>query len=299
MTDCVTRAWLVLGTQRMDLEDEDGGWFMTELNLGYPDVRDVVTNRPDQHGVDDRTAYFGARAISAVVTAVRWAGAVIDDVASRFAPFMVPSARPVLHYVLDRPGTPERTVTVRAANYGFVIDNPDSREIHLQWIAADPIARDPIVQTVTTWAGAATGAGRVYPLTFPRVYPSGGGGPVAATATPGGDVTVWPTLRIYGPVTAPVVRFTRGSTIYGFAMLPSMTISAGQFVEVDTAAKTAWLNGDHTKSVLTYVDWTAILATNGGWPQLAPHETTTIQMSGSSTSGSTQTQVSWQDGYLS
>lgn len=299
MTTCVLRAWLVLGTLTMPLEDEAGGWFMTELNLGYPEVRDVVTNRPDQDGVDDRTRYFGSRAISATVKAVRWAGATLDDVATRFAPFMVPSARPVLHYVLDRPGTPERVVTVRAAGYGFVIDNDQERDIHLQWIAADPVARDPNVQTVTTWAGASTGAGRRYNLTFPRVYPAGGGGPVAATATPAGDVPVWPTLRIYGPVTAPVVAFTRGATTYGFAMLPSMTVSAGQYVEVDCAAKTAFLNGDRTRNVQTFIDWAAILATNGGWPQLVPHQTTTIQMSGSSTSGSTQTQVSWQDGYVS
>ena len=47
---------------------------------------------------------MGTRVVSADITALAGAGARIDDVADNFAPFMVPSARPVLHYVLDRPG---------------------------------------------------------------------------------------------------------------------------------------------------------------------------------------------------
>jgi hypothetical protein len=297
MAACVTRAWLTLGTLTMPLEDEDGRWFMTELDLGYPEVREVVNNRPDQDGVDDRTAFFGARAVSASVTAVAWGPAKIDDVASRFAPFMVPSARPVLHYVLDRPGAPERILTVRAANYGFVVDNPDRRDIHLQWIAADPIVRDPTVKTVTAWAGSSTGAGRAYNLTFPRTYPTGGGGGgTLGIAHPLGDLAVRPLLRIYGPVTAPRIFFSPSRGM--FSMLSTMTISTGQYVEVDCAAHTAWLNGDHTQNLLSQVNWTDIGA-NGGWPLMPPGVDTYVQMLGSSTGAVTQVQVSWQDRYLS
>jgi hypothetical protein len=250
-TPCATRAWLVLGALTMALEDEAGGWFMTELDLGYPEVRDVMGKRPDADGVYDRTQFMGARAVSASVTAVAWAGARIDDIASRFAPFMAPAARPVLHYVLDRPGAPERVLTLRAANYGFVIDNPDSREIHLQWIAADPVVRDP---------------------------------------------TVSPLLRIFGPVTAPVVSFSGGNG--AFAMLPTLTISGGHFVEVDTAAKSAWADGDRAQNLLSYVDWATITA-QGGWPRLPPKTSVTMTMTGQSTSGSTQAQALWNDGYLS
>lgn len=297
MADCVTRAWLVLGSLTMPLEDEDGGWFMTELALGYPSVRDVVNVRPDQDGAIDRTQFFGERAVSASVKAVTWAGAQLDDVASRFAPFMVPSARPVLHYVLDRPGAPERILTVRAAGYEFIVDNPDERDIHLAWIAADPIVRDPTPHLATAFTGSSPGtAGRRYNLVFPRVYPSGGGGPVSATIYSPGDVAVRPLLRIYGTVTAPVVSFTPGAG--AFAMLPTMTISGGHYVEADCAAQTAWLDGDRTRSVAAYIDWATIYA-QGGWPLIPPRSTITMTMTGQSTSGNAQTQVSWQDGYLS
>jgi hypothetical protein len=295
-TPCVTRAWLVLGALTMQLEDEAGGWFMTELDLGYPEVREVVNNRPDANGIYDRTQFFGSRPVSASVTAVKWVGAVIDDVAARFAPFMVPAARPVLHYVLDRPGLPERVLTLRAANYGFVIDNPDSREIHLQWVAADPVVRDPAGHTATAFAGSSAGSGRRYNLAFNRVYPSGGGGPSTATLYSPGDITVSPLLRIFGPVTAPVVSFSGGNG--AFAMLPTLTVSGGHFVEVDTATKTAWLDGDRAQNLLSYVDWATIYA-QGGWPRIPPKTNVTMTMTGQSTSGSTQAQALWNDGYLS
>lgn len=98
MAECIRRAWLTLGALTMPLEDESRGYFCTKLDLGYPDVRDVVNNRPDQHGIDDRTQYFGARVVSADLVA---RGQPVDEVAAAFAPFMVPSVRPTLHYVLD------------------------------------------------------------------------------------------------------------------------------------------------------------------------------------------------------
>ena len=293
---CITRAWLELGSLVMPLEDEAGGWFMTELNLGYPEVRDVVGNRPDAHGIFDRTSYFGARAVSASVKAVKWAGAELDEVASSFAPFMVPAARPVLHYVLDRPGAPERILTLRAAGYEFVIDNPVERDIHLEWIAADPIVRDPASSSATAYTGASTGAGRRYNLAYNRVYPAGGGGPVSATIRSNGDVAVRPLLRIYGPVTAPVVAFAPGAG--AFAMLPTLTISGGHYVEVDCALKTAWIDGDRSLNALAYVDWPTIYA-QGGWPLIPPRTNVTMTMTGQSTSSTTQTQATWNDGYLS
>jgi len=295
MATCIRKAWLVLGGLTMPLEDEDGGWFCEELDLGYPEVRDVVDNRPDQDGIDDRTRYFGARAVSASITARAAAGATIDDVAAGFAPFMIPSARPVLHYILERPGNPERTLTVRAAGYAWPIVGASKRDIQLQWIASDPIARDPTQHSATAFTGASADPGRRYNLVFPRVYPAGGGGPASATIYSGGDVPVRPLLRIYGPVTAPVVTFTPAAGV--FATLPTLTLSTGQYVEVDCAAKSAFLNGDRTRNLLSQVDWAAIAA-NGGWPLIPPRTTITMTMSGQSTSGNTQTVAYWQDGYI-
>ena len=156
MAACVRSAWLVLGNTTLALEDATKGYFCTSLDLGYPAVRDVVDNRADRNGADDRTTLFGPRAVTANITALAGAGARIDTVAAAFAPYMTPSARPVLHYVLDRPGQPQRTLTVRPAGFSWPIQGPYQRSIQLQFVAADPVAYDPTVQTATCGPGALT-----------------------------------------------------------------------------------------------------------------------------------------------
>ena len=171
MPQSVRRAWLVLGSLTIQLDNPAAGWSCQSLDLGSPIVRSVMTNKPDADGIVDRTQYMGARTVVAAVSAISTAGARIDDVASAFAPFMVPSARPVLHYVLDRSGAAERTLTLRPDSYDWPIVGAIERDVALQWIAADPVARDPSVQTATAWAGSGTGGGRTYNLTFNRVSP--------------------------------------------------------------------------------------------------------------------------------
>jgi hypothetical protein len=292
---CVRQAWLVLGGNVVQLDNLAGGWGCEQLDLGYPTVREVKNNRPDVDGIDDRTTLMGERAVSANVHAVALGAVSIDGVAAQFAPFMVPSARPVLHYILDRPGAPERTMTLRAAGYSWPITGPVERAIHLQWIAADPVARDPNVKTATAFAGSSTGAGRTYNLTFPRTYPAGGGSSSTATLITPGDVAARPLLRIYGPITAPVVQFTPAAGIVAF--LTTLNVSGGHFVEVDCGQRTAYLDGDRTQNMLTQIDWVAMNA-NRSWPALPPNTTVTMALTGQSTGAATQVQAFWNDGYL-
>lgn len=294
MASCVRTAWLALGSSTLLLEDGTKGYFCSELNLGYPATREVVNDRPDQDGVVDRTQYMGSRVVSANISALAGAGAQIDAVASSFAPYMVASARPVLHYVLDRPGAAERTMTLRASGYSWPIVGPSQRDIQLQWIAADPIARDPNVSSATSWAGMAF-AGRTYALIFNRIYPPGTSAPSSGVIVSNGDVPVRPMVRIYGPISAPSLQFGFSAGGYSYIrFIQSFHIDAGHYVDVDTRAKTAWLDGDHTQSVLAQIDWA-----NTTWASLpvAPANTV-MNLSGSGTSGVTQAVATWQDGYL-
>ena len=287
---CVRQAWLTLGALTVPLENQPGGWFCSSLDLGWPDVRDVVSNKPDQDGVDDRTRYFGARAVTANITALRGAGARIDDVADNFAPFMAPNARPVLHWVLDRPGAAERTLTVRASGYSMPIVGADQRDIQLAWVAADPICRDPTVKTATAWSGSSSAPGRNYNLTFNRIYPVGGGSSTSANVSTPGDVPIRPFLRIYGPISGPWVYFATHPWRVGFQS--SYVLNAGHWIDVDTANKTAYLDSDRTQSILNQMDWTSM------WPVIPPGVTEIMTLHGSNMSGITQVQATWQDGYL-
>ena len=291
---CIRRAWLTLGGRSLALEDEAQGYFCESLDLGFPDVRDVTNNRPDADGIDDRTRFMGGRVVSADITALASAGVGhIDAIAASFGPFMVPSARPVLHYVLDRPGAPERTLTLRGAGGGWPIAGPFQRDIQLQWIAADPIARDPIASSATAWAGAGDVLGRVYDLAFPRVYPAGSGVPSVAQILGHGDVPIQPMVRVYGPISNPRVSFDTadGPTVH-YEVGMTYRIDGGHYVDIDTRAHSA--QDDAGASVLAYLDWPAIL-----WPFLPNSpDSTTMAITGTGTSSTTQVVATWQDGYL-
>lgn len=58
---CVRKAWLTLGSTLINLEDPTQGYFCTQLDLGFPSVREVTNNKPDQDGTDDRTRFMGSR----------------------------------------------------------------------------------------------------------------------------------------------------------------------------------------------------------------------------------------------
>ena len=294
---CIRKAWLTLGSLRMDLENVEGGWACTMLDLGWPEVRSVMNNRPDADGVDDRTRYFGSRAVTADIVTTGYAVSV-DEIASQFGRFMSPKIRPELHYVLDRPGTPERVLRVRGDAYGWPIVGGTKRDIHLSFIAADPIARSVDEEIATAWAGSdVPGGGRTYDLTYDRKYAGeAGGAKIDAYPVVEGDVTVQPVFRIYGPVTAPRIEVWhtyegQEVTHNAFAFRESFTVPAGEFVEIDSEHHTCTFNG---ASVLGAVQWMV-----SNWLEFTP-EPFGNQMSlfGSSTSYLTQVQATWQEGWL-
>jgi hypothetical protein len=299
--DCIRRAWLTLGDRILPLEDTAAGYACTELDLGYPDVRDsaTVNNRPDQDGVDDRTKYAGARAMSADIRAVG-GSMTVDEIGALFAVYQIPNARPQLHYILDRPGAPERFTTVRATGYGWPISGARHREIHLSWLASDPFMYDPSRRVAVSLAGSSTIPGRRYPLTFDRIYPIGGGVPSTGEIRSPGDIVVRPLLRIFGPITDPLVEMTptSGADPAGppalIQFVAGFIIPAGSFVDVDTQAKTAFLNGDNAQSEMAQIDWAQSV-----WPVLPtlPYWSW-LTLRGDSTSATTQVQALWYDGFL-
>lgn len=290
----VRRAWLVLGNLSVQLDNPPAGYVCESMDLGSPVVRPVTSNRPDADGTVDRTAYWADRPVTINVHALAGAGAQIDTVPGLFAPFMVPSARPVLHYVLDRPGAPERTLTLRPANFGWPIVGNSERQIQLGFVAPDPALYDPTVRTVTAWSGSGLAGGRTYPLAPPRTYPPGQGAGTTGVIHSNGDLAVRPLLRFYGPITAPVATMappTGPPFTVGF--LSTFTLAANQYADVDTTAKTAYLNGDPTQPVIAQLDWAHVV-----WPVLPTGVDNTLSLAGSSTSGVSQVQAIYQDRYL-
>jgi hypothetical protein len=295
---CIRKAWLTNRGVEMQLDDYQAGWVCTELNLGWPEVREVVNNKPDQDGVDDLTRYFGARAVSASIVTSSHATQP-DAVAAQWGRFMHPGTRSQLHYVLDRPGAEERVLVVRPSGYQWPINGSNKREVSLSFIAADPIARAAKLSTSAAWSGSSVVAGRTYNLTYDRYYPSGGGAEVAGFPSSSGDVATSPLLRVYGPITAPVVEwwsYLEGvqSAYYVLAFEPGFIIASGEYVEIDCRNHSATRNGDRRLSCID-----ALLWGSAGWPEVAPlPETNRLTLKGDSTDHLTQVQAIWRDGYL-
>jgi hypothetical protein len=296
---CIRSAWLTLGSKTLPLEDSTKGYFCTSLDLGSPTVRDVVTNRPDQDGADDRTTYLGPRAVSADISAVVGAGARIDAVASMFGPYMAPNVRPVLHYVLDRPGTAERTITLRGSGYAWPVAGPSQRDIQLQWVAADPVIRDPNVQSASGFAGSTAGAGRAYPLNPPRTYPAGTGTASYALVHSYGDLRVWPLIRVYGPVTGPAIKVDQYSGTgwlqqIVFPFVPAFRVDVGHWVDVDCRKRTVLVDSDPNQNAFANVDWST-----ARWPWVDPDPAyAQVTLTGTNTGSISQVQAFWQDSFL-
>ncbi len=297
---CVRKAWLTLDDGRM-VGLEGPGWFCQKLDLGSPTVREQVNNRPDLDGTTDQTK-SGNRAVCRrhPPPPARRRGPGGTRSASQSRSGLVhPAARPTLHYVRPR-RNPERTLLLRGTAYSMPIIGDNQRDIQLQWVAPDPRARGAEVNSATAWAASGT-PGRVYNRTYPWSYPSGSSGAVSARLVSGGDMNFRPHLRLYGPISGAAVTFipdlTPGDTTKWaqIIFLNSFTISAGQFVSIDSENHTAYLNDDVTQSVLNQIDWNHLR-----WPDLAPLPNGwTMQLSGlQPITGATQVEATWQDNYF-
>jgi hypothetical protein len=304
------RAWLELDGRTIALEDRAAGYFCNSLEIGYPEVREVTNNRPDAHGLDDRTSLFGGRTVTVEITAVRGARARIDRVATSFGPFMRVDTRPELHYELEDAGG-ERMLVVRPVNYAWPIVGAETRDIQLQFVAADPIARDPVQKLAISHVGSTILPGRVYdkvynrvypgdamhyPLVYDRHYPEPTADSTTAVLESPGDVPIRPLLRVWGPITSPLVEFV---TAFGEKMnvpfVVGYRIDAGHYVEVDTFEKTAYLDGDPLQSVIDRIAWDL-----ARWPILpAGGVESFMNLYGIGTSAVSQAQALWFDGYLS
>jgi hypothetical protein len=304
------------------LDDLDRGWVCQELNVGYPSLREVVNNRPDQHGTDDQTAYFGSRAVTANITSFQDRDTMaLDDIAAQFAPFMVPSARPVLTYSTHSDIGRWRRLTLRPASFDSPMDAPRRiRNIHLGFVAPDPIARDTQQRRAIAQAGDSVRDGRYYngPPTRPgtdfgvidangntgwgfhpdRQYPQGGSDPTVGQIVNDGDVPVSPLLRIWGPIDGPIVW---GSYLDTFANIerrwqvvcrPSLHIDEGQYVDINTDLKTA-VRGGTCQSVLAQVAWMETT-----WPAISPGATSDLRIRGGTTNDATMVEAFWRSGFL-
>jgi hypothetical protein len=228
----VSAARLEDGAQVLHLT-EANGWFVEQLDLGYPTVRAVVDVRAGADGTYDSTAYFGNRTVSMFLRAVGNRRVAFEQLSR----FLRPITRPYLYFTVD--GV-ERRIRLRAnARSSAFAGTPNSQEFLAQWVAPDGVI-EAVTETVAI-AVATSGAedGRTYDLTFDRSY---------AASDPVGSVTVTNAgttfaqglqFQLFGPCTNPEIDNLSTGEKLRFVT----TLSAAQWLQINVRDKTVRLNG--------------------------------------------------------
>lgn len=223
------------------------------LDVSFPAIREVTESRVDDDGERDSTLLFGARAValSAALTDATYEPAnLIDQVKA----FLHPRTRPYL-YVTQDGWDQERRIKLRVDQFaepyvGYVASQV--RAVQLQWKAPDGIweAADQI--TVTVNADVTGTDGVTFPISFPLSWPT----TMAAGATTLSNLGGIPShfaAKLYGPCTGPsLINETTGEQI---TFTDALSLAAGEYVEVDTRERTAYLLSLTSQSRLNYLDF--------------------------------------------
>lgn len=224
--------------------DIGSGYIVRRLDLGDAITRDVVQDAPDADGTIDTTQLTGARVVGLQVRLVPRNGFVPAMLERRLRAFTNARLRPVM--TISRDGLDDQRVMLRRGPFSAPIEQPTFTDITVQWVAPLGIlesAGDPHIANVFA-VGPGAAVGRAYSLTFSRVYPPS---PVLGSASivNAGDADAYPLIRIYGPVTDPVLDNNTQDRSLAFS---GLTLAADEFLEVDTRYKTIRLNGDPDNS---------------------------------------------------
>jgi hypothetical protein len=276
------------GVETLLLNEATNNLDVYDSDFGFPEVRTVVEAAPDADGTVDTTALIGAR----TVTLRLWLDSVPWATRQRLVRFLHPKLRPTLFFRLDE-DQPEMRVDLRgdllSGNLPTLMQLADQRDVMVQWVAPSGVLESADLYTViATTGGAGAEVGRLYDLVYPRLYPAS---PVlgAATCTNAGTADAYPLIRIYGPCTDPVVTNDTAGRSLEFS---GLTIDAGQFLEVDTRARTIRYNADPADS-----RYSKLVFPTSRWWTLAPG-TNQVRFVPATGSGGASADIVFRDTYL-
>ena len=260
----LTSVKLVDGSREMVLLPRtDAGVFLQSLDAPMPGVREVAEDRTDDDGTRDSTALFGARACTVELLVTESPRAVEDELTR----FLHPRVRPYL-VVADDGWSAPRRLRLRVDQFSapLTLDTArwDGRRIAVGWKAPDGVweAVDEVEVDVTADVGPTTG--RTYPRTYPWSYPvtTSSGATILSNA---GSTPSHFVARLYGPCSGP--SLINGATGEEITFTSGLALAAGEYVEVDTRDRTAYLLSQTSASRLTLVDFEAT-----SWWRIEPGE---------------------------
>lgn len=234
-----------------------------------PAVRAVSDSRAGADGTMDVTQFTDAAAVT--LTLRLWpadSGLTPELFLDEIAPLLAPWRRPALVVSNDQwPG--DRQLFVRFDSRTAPVDNPASTDIAISWKVPSgcwtataltefdlPALQDPTTGLHLTPTGlhVVAGAGIRFPAATSLAS--------SLVAVPGSLRPPWK-ARLYGPCTGP--KLTNDTTGQSVIFTDALVLAAGQYVELDSAARTANLLSDPAQSQLGLLDFA-----NTAWFTLEP-----------------------------
>lgn len=254
----ITDLKLVDGSREMQLLDRDD-LRVTGLEIPFPEVRAAVEAKTDTDGVNDTTQHFGSRAVSVSLRLLDNSSATLDELAS----YMHPRSRPYL-CASDDAWTGERRLRLRIAQNAAGVQiplYPYARDVQAQWVAPDGAWESTAEVEFVATADFGGLEGRTYDLIPPRTYPATTSAGAVHHVNPG--TWVHQKVRLYGPATGP--RYTNEDTGETLTFTSGLVIAAGDYIEIDTAARTVFYLSNSDATRLNFLDYAV-----STWWQLAP-----------------------------
>lgn len=248
----ITGARLVDGSREMHIYPRDG-IAPQNLEVGFPEIREVSDPRTDDDGDRDSTLLHGPRAVSLEMVFYR-DPLTIAELLAELKTYLHPRSRPFLHIADDEWST-ERRMRLRVTQLGEPYDGyaaSQRRKIQAQWKAPDGVWEEADATSVMVNADTSSETGVSFPITFPISW-----APTLSTGAyelgnPGGTPSHF-VARLYGPCAAPSLR--NETTNEEITFTPELELSAGEYVEVDTRERTAQLLSDPAASRLAQIDF--------------------------------------------
>lgn len=230
---------------------------------GSPPIREVQTVKGQQSGAYIRSKYLSARSITLECEIV---SSTIEDAFDEFdtvakALMSSVSTAGTLKWTRDTAGQSMQVDCQLAALSPLVLTNSGGWvQYKIDLVCGDPRVYD---QSLTTGTGTTI------------TVPATGG---TCSYTNSGSMSTPPKIRIYGGITAPVVRKGTVASPVGAGLTFSGTVASGDYLEVDVQARTVRTNGSTNSLSL-------LSASLSDWFEL-PTGTGTVCMTGSAISGS-------------
>lgn len=269
--------------------DPANGWLVESLDLGSPQIREVVSPRPGADGDVDTSSLIGARDV--VLTVDMWSvSEPLWRMRDRLQAFQHPALRPTMR-LRRAPDAPEQILSLRAVAAPRIIDPVDDDRVVATWRAPRGVLQSAERQRAVVFPGLPGGEAGVefdveFDIEFPPQAPPGAGQVVNL-----GTAAAAPVLSVFGPCGAAAGPDDRivvsNATTGGELVFEELEILSGEYLEIDVERRTILLNGDPSQS-----RYDRLRVAESRWWDLAPGANVLLFRPDTS-SGSAQMVVEW------